>query len=48
MHLRVDMLYGGMGLAYLFAILGLEKNVLFGFLAVSYLLLASQHPDQKS
>jgi hypothetical protein len=42
MHLRVDMLYGGMGIAYLFAILGLEKNVVFGLLAVGYLLLASQ------
>jgi hypothetical protein len=37
------MLYGGMGVAYLFAILGLEKNFVFGLLAVGYLLLASKH-----
>lgn len=47
MHLRVDMLYGGMGVAYLFAILGLEENVVFGLLAVGYLLLASKHRGRK-
>jgi hypothetical protein len=39
MHLRVDILYGGMAVAYLFAILGLEKNVVFGLLAVGYCFL---------
>jgi hypothetical protein len=43
MRLRFDILYGGMGIAYLFAILGLEKNIVFGILAVAYLLLASKH-----
>jgi hypothetical protein len=47
MHLRVDLLYGSIGIAYLFAILGLEKNVVFGLLAVGYLLLASKHRNAK-
>jgi hypothetical protein len=47
MHVRVEILYGGMGIAYLFAIFGLEKNVMFGLLAVGYLLLASKHRHQK-
>ena len=29
-------------IAYLFAVLGLEKNVVFGLLATGYLLLASK------
>jgi hypothetical protein len=47
MHVRVDMIYGGIGIAYLFAILGLEKNIVFGLLAVGYLLLASKHRGLK-
>jgi len=47
MHLRVDTLYVGMGIAYLFAILGLEKNVVFGLLAIGYLLLAFMHRSWK-
>jgi hypothetical protein len=41
------MLYGAIGVAYLFAIFGLEKNVVFGFLAIGYLLLASEHRNAK-
>jgi hypothetical protein len=47
MQLRVDIIYLGMGIAYLFAILGLEKNVVFGLLATSYLLLATRHRGWK-
>lgn len=43
MHLRIDILYGAMAAAYLFAILGVEKNLVFGLLAVSYLLLACKY-----
>jgi len=48
MQLRVDIIYGGMAIAYLFAMLGLEENLVFGLLAIGYLLLASRHRRQRS
>jgi len=37
-----------MAIAYLFAMLGLEENLVFGLLAIGYLLLASRHRRQRS
>ena len=48
MQLRVDMVYGGMAVAYLLAMLGLEENVVFGLLTIGYLLLASRHRRKRS
>lgn len=48
MQSRVDMVYGGMAVAYLFAMLGLEEKIVFGVLAIGYLLLAAKHRKRKS
>lgn len=43
MQLSGNIVYGGMAAAYLLAIFGLEESIVFGVLAIGYLILAFIH-----